>query len=224
MNKLLCNYNKVDITPKTSVYLAGFANREKKSNSVHKALLSQCLVLNTSSSSVCIVSNDFTEIAPKTVNFIKKEVNKTTGLNEQNIYIHSIHTHAAPIMSDMLMKTEDLTENEKYKKWVVNRIIKNCIKTITETEKYKSCKIKIGEGGSSLGICRRSIDPETGKAVIGRNIAVEREQKLIVLQLEDEVRNKPYVTLFNYACHPVCLHETNLAVSPDYIRILLIKI
>ncbi|HJO93772.1 MAG TPA: neutral/alkaline non-lysosomal ceramidase N-terminal domain-containing protein [Victivallales bacterium] len=217
-NCFLCNFNKVDITPDKPVYLSGFANRSDKSSGIHLPLLSLCLLVGGGKNRVCIISNDFMELAPEIVEFISEQIAKKTELDKTDIFIHSIHTHSAPVMSEMLLKNTSSSGNDIYRELTIQKIIDNAVKTVNEKESYTKCSLKVGVGESALGICRRAIDPETGLSVIGKKSSSNAKQKLYVMEFKD-TSGKPYITAVNYACHPVTLHENNLAVSSDYVGV-----
>ncbi|MCP6756933.1 hypothetical protein NL533_35430, partial [Klebsiella pneumoniae] len=63
---------------------------------------------------------------------------------------------------------------------------------------------------------RRSIDPKTGEAVIGKSEEGLCDHQVQILRLVNEKGN-PVTTVFNYACHPVTLGAASRAVSPDYV-------
>ncbi len=214
INHLSCFFNIADITPEGPVYLAGFANRKGTSESIHRPLLTQCLVLKSNQEQVCIIVNDLMEVSPASIRKIIDNITGSTGFPDGHIFIHQTHTHSAPIMDEMGLAWSDA--NNRYRENVLKTISDNAIRTITDTLSFIPCRIKTGHGVCNIGINRRAIDPETGKTIIGESTEGFFDPEVGILQLTN-LENKPVVTLFNYACHPVTLGYENFAVSPDFI-------
>lgn len=211
--ELLYNSSTVDITPDKPVLLAGFANREGLSDTIHHALLSQCVVLRYDTTTVCLITNDLMEMAPKYVATIRRKISEATGTPQSNIILTVSHTHSAPIMDAMGLGWTDA--NEAYKEQTIERIVENAIRTLEDSDGFVSCSLSIGKGLAAINANRRSIDPETGESVIGKSDATV-DQEVKVLQLQDNA-GFPLSTWFNYACHPVVLGFPSTAVSPDFV-------
>lgn len=211
--ELLFNSKTVDITPDKPVLLAGFANREGLSDTIHHALMSQCVVLQYGTVKVCLIANDLMEIAPEYVAEIRKKINEVTGLPQSNIVLTVSHTHSAPIMDAMGLGWSEA--NEAYKEQTIGRIVENAIRTLEDSDGFVSCSLSIGTSIAAVNASRRSIDPETGESTIGESDAVV-DQEVQVLQLRDDAGHS-LSTWFNYACHPVVLGFPSRAVSPDFV-------
>ncbi|TYR32631.1 hypothetical protein FXV77_18665 [Sphingobacterium phlebotomi] len=211
--ELLYNNSTVDITPDSRVLLAGFANRQGPSDTVHHALLSQCVVLQHDTTKICIITNDLMEIAPEYIAEIRKQIHQATGIPASNIILTVSHTHSAPIMDAMGLGWSEA--NDRYRQQVIDQIAQNAIRALKDSSSFVKSGIATGIGTSGISISRRSIDPKTGESVIGEsNISVDQE--ISILQLQDNA-GKALSTWFNYACHPVVLGFPSRAVSPDFV-------
>ena len=110
---IYCNINVADITPKEPLFLAGFANRSGMSESVHRPLKTQCLALRRHNNTICMIFNDLMEVTPDIVKEITQKISDKTRLAQDHIFIHSDHTHSAPIMDNMGIQHSD--DNHLYR-------------------------------------------------------------------------------------------------------------
>ncbi len=214
INHLLCHISVADITPEEPVYLAGFANRKGTSESIHRPLLTQCIVLKSNQEQVCIIVNDLMEVSPASIQKLIDAISGSTGFSGDHIFIHQTHTHSAPIMDEMGLAWSEA--NERYRENTLRTIEDNAIQTIMDTLAFIPCRIKTGSATCKIGINRRAFDPATGEMVIGESATGFFDPEVGILQLSDK-DNNTVVTLFNYACHPVTLGYKNLAASPDFV-------
>ncbi|UCG27752.1 MAG: neutral/alkaline non-lysosomal ceramidase N-terminal domain-containing protein, partial [Bacteroidales bacterium] len=212
--RLYCQVRIADITPEEPVFLAGFANRTGLSEGIHKQLVTQCLVLKSGQEQVCIIVNDLMEVSPVSIREIKDSITTSTGFSPDNIFVHQTHTHSAPIMDEMGLAWSEA--NARYRDKVLEIISSNAIQAIIDSAAFIPCRIKTGHSDCNIGISRRATDPETGKSIIGESLEGHFDPEIGILQLTS-MNNKPVVTIFNYACHPVTLGYENLSVSPDYV-------
>ena len=212
--KIYCNVNVADITPKEPLFLAGFANRSGMSESVHRPLKTQCLALRQNNNTICMIFNDLMEVTPDIVEEITQRTSDKTGLAQDRIFIHSIHTHSAPVMDNMGLEHSEV--NDCYRKEVIKTIAANAVKTLNDSTVFTPFRISTGRSTCDINVNRRAYDPDTGETIIGKSSEGRCDKEVGIVQLSDET-GKSIVTLFNYACHPVTLGYESQAVSPDYI-------
>lgn len=214
MPELFCNTHVAVITPLEPVYLAGFANRNGMSDTIHRALRTKCIVLRNDTTRVCLVFNDLMEVAKKYDDHIRSIIADSTGIPVSHIFIMSSHSHSTPIMDEMHLNSSDA--NDRYRERTISIIAKNAIETIKDDKNFVSCRLQIASGTCMMNTNRRSIDPKTGEAVIGKSeegLCDHEVQALRFINAEENV----IATIFNYACHPVTLGAASKAVSPDYV-------
>ena len=212
--KLKCNCKTIDITPTESLYLAGFANRIEPSTGVHMPLSSRCMIFTIEGATFCIISNDFMEIKKELVNTIKESIARQTSIPLSNIFIHSIHSHSAPIVDGMGMATN--RANSSYQEQTIDQIISNAISTNQDKFGFKNCSIKVGSSESFIAANRRYLDEDSGKVIISTQLNILEDPLVGVIQFVDD-KNKVVASMVNYACHPVSLGPQNTLISPDYV-------
>ncbi|MGC4036772.1 MAG: hypothetical protein QM764_12505 [Chitinophagaceae bacterium] len=212
-NSLLCSVRIDSITPTEPVFLAGFANRNGMSDTVHRPLRTKCVVLKQDTTIVCLIFNDLMEVAKEYDDHIRQMISDSAHIPVSAIFIMSSHSHSTPIMD--LMHLNQSEANDRYREKAINTIAKNAIKAVTDKEKFVACNRETASAMCTMNTNRRAIDPKTGEAVIGKSGAgCDHEVQLLRL-----VSNNGDVltTIFNYACHPVTLGWASKAVSPDYV-------
>ena len=211
---IYCNINVADITPKEPLFLAGFANRSGMSESVHRPLKTQCLALRRHNNTICMIFNDLMEVTPDIVKEITQKISDKTRLAQDHIFIHSNHTHSAPIMDNMGLEHSEA--NDHYRGEVIKTITANAVKTLNDSTVFAPFSISTGHSTCDINVNRRAFDPDTGETIIGKSSEGICDQEVGIVQLSDKA-GKSIITLFNYACHPVTLGYESRAVSPDYI-------
>ena len=212
--ELQCNCKTIDITPTKSLFLAGFANRIGPSTGVHMPLSSRCLIFITECASFCIISNDFMELKKELVNTIKESIASQTSIPLSHIFIHSIHSHSAPIVDNMGMETNEA--NILYQEQTIDQIISNALATYHDTIRFINCRIKVGGVESFIAANRRYFDEDSGKVIISTQLNYLEDPFVGVIQFVDN-KNKVIASMVNYACHPVSLGPQNTLISPDYV-------
>ncbi len=212
--ELECNGQIVDITPRDSLYLAGFANRTGPSTGVHMSLSSRCLIFKMEAAIFCIISNDFMELENKLVTTIKDSIAAQTSIDQSHIFIHSIHTHSAPIMDGMGMATNEA--NTSYLEETLQKIIANAVSTFKDQIGFKTCTLQVGSSESYIAANRRYFDKNSGKIIISTQDNILEDPTVGILQFVDN-KNQVLATLVNYACHPVSLGPQSSLISSDFV-------
>lgn len=211
---LLYQYRATNITPDEPVLLAGFANRAGMSDTVHRKLHSSAVVFKNDTTTTCLIFNDLMEVAPEYIAQIKERITKETGLPGGHIFIMQSHSHSTPIMDGMGLGWSDA--NKRYLAKAVDSIASNAVAAITDTAAYVPVRLNVGTGQCFINTNRRSIDPETGEAVIGKSEEGNCDRTVKALQVTD-LEGHVLQTIFNYSCHPVTLGHKSLAVSSDFV-------
>jgi hypothetical protein len=186
-----------DITPDNpvNVDMAGYDNRKSKSTGVHDPITARCMVINDGKSVVALVSLDFIGLFMKHVEDMKKMIVNETGLKDENIFIHSIHTHSGPEM------LRDDTYNGAYRA-KINRSVTNCILEAFKTSKKATALISAGHSQV--------------KTINRRYPAKKITNKFTTIEFQDTA-HQTISMLLNFGCHPVVLGPDNFKMSADYV-------
>ncbi|PKP60547.1 hypothetical protein CVT91_04930 [Candidatus Atribacteria bacterium HGW-Atribacteria-1] len=85
---------QIEITPVSSVYLAGYDIRKKPSQGVHDNLYAKSIYIENNKEKVALVSLDLVGLPLNIVNKIRKAVKEDVNLD--NVVITCTHTHSGP--------------------------------------------------------------------------------------------------------------------------------
>src|SRR4051812_16160180 len=96
-----------EITPKVSIFLAGYPHVRRYSTGVHDALWSSALCLESGGTRVLIVGNDIIYLSKLSVMRVRRRIAHQTGVPAENILISATHTHSGPKMLDPIATEAD---------------------------------------------------------------------------------------------------------------------
>jgi hypothetical protein len=186
-----------DITPDNpvNVAMAGYDDRPSTSSGIHDPITARCMVINDGKSVVALVSLDFIGLFMKHAEDMKNMIVHETGLKNENIFIHSIHTHSGPEMLG------DDRYNGAYRA-KINRSVTNCILEAFITSKKATAMITTGNSAV--------------KTINRRYPEKKITNKFTTIEFQDTAQHTIGM-LLNFGCHPVVLGPDNLKLSADYI-------
>jgi hypothetical protein len=194
---ILAGSHSVDITPNRSVDLNGYIRRFGKSNGIHDSLLANFLYVESNNTKTLLVSLDILTISLETSDYLRDEISKLLNINREAIILAAIHTHSAvgaPYLRNVGSEDEDWLKD--FKKKIIDG-------SKTAFENRKESELFSYYASSSVGVNRRNsmrgIDTNAPFVVVKQN-------------------SKIIAWLINYNCHAVCLTETNLMISADYVH------
>ena len=186
----------IDITPDHTVDLNGYILRFGKSKGVHDPLSANFFYIESDKKKMLLVSLDILTISLETATKLRNEISKQLGIDKDAIIIAAIHTHSAvgaPYLRNVGTESKDWVE------YFEKQIIEG---SQTAYNNKIECELFAYEAYSSVGVNRRNnlrgIDPFVPF------IIAKKGSTIIAI-------------IINYNCHAVCLTETNLEISADYI-------
>ncbi len=187
----------LDITPKQQVDLNGYILRFGKSQGVHDTLTANFFYIESDKKRVLLVSLDILTIDSETAEELRTEISNLLKIEKGLIILAAIHTHSA-IGSPYLRNVgkESITWLEYFK----SQIIKG---SIAAMHNAVECELFSYEAYSLVGINRRNNDR-----------GIDPNVPFIVARKNDQIIGM----IVNYGCHAVCLTESNLDISADYIN------
>jgi len=187
---------KIDITPKKPVPMAGYSLRKGKSRGILSPLYARIVYLEDNIP-VVIVSLDIIRVDNDLYREISKEVSKTLGLPQKNVFVSATHTHSGPEISTSFWNTTELSEEDiklvmEYRSFLIEQI-KNLVEEIQP---------KLGRlyGG------RTEIDMIASNRINPKG-PVDKECVFLVSEKD--------IIILNFACHPTVLPAENMKFSGD---------
>ncbi|MEW6508553.1 MAG: hypothetical protein AB1432_12510 [Bacteroidota bacterium] len=196
---IVAGTHTADITPKTSVDLNGYILRFGKSQGIHDPLKANFFYIESGKEKMLLASLDILTISSETANKLRNEISIQLKMKKEAIILAAIHTHSA-VGSPYLRNVGE--ESGEWLEDFEKKIVDGC--KIARNSALE-CELYSYEAYSSVGINRRN--PSRG---------IDPYVPFIVARKNSEIT----AMMINYNCHPVCLTESNLLISADYINYL----
>lgn len=188
-----------------------------KSDGIYTNLYSRAIYLSDAKTEILIISNDLCMLPSETQAFIRAEISRHTGINPENIIVHTTHAHAGPAVSEVFNQSN--ADNEDQKK-IIGLIID------AGAGAYKN---KINGSMSSGKTALKGIS--FNRRYVMKNNTVEThpfkddpnlleaegpdDPELNVLMFFDENNNIKGL-LANFVCHLTSNHRKNTKFSADF--------
>jgi hypothetical protein len=201
------------ITPKESIWLAGYGSRTKPSEGKEHDLYVKALALeDPDGNRVVVVTSDLIGIPRSLAVAVAKQVEKKTKLPRERLMITCSHTHCSPALADNLldmypMPPEEAKKiapyTEKVTAWMVGVVVK-------AIESLKPATLEVGQGTAGFAMNRRK---KTDKGFINAaNPDGPVDHDVPVLTVKRD--GKLIAVVFGYACHNTTMQYQLL--SGDY--------
>jgi len=193
---------KNKITPKSSIWMGGYANREKPSEGVSQDLWVKALVIQDQEGSKgIIVTSDLIGFPKNVSDNIIEELRKH-NIERSEIILNSSHTHSGPVVKNSLydiypLDKKDKERIEEYTEWLESEVVKTVLEAY---ENMVPAELFVGQGEAAIGGNRREEDGPYDHSV----------PVLKVVDAEHTVM----AVVFGYACHNTTLG--GLEFSGDY--------
>jgi len=131
------------------------------------------------------------------------KINTTTGIPEENIFVHSSQTHNAPGVDGRVMSPES-------EQWLAGRIA-SLVKSAADSR--RPATLRVGRAPVQVGYNRRLM--KDGQVVMAPNPEGAVVPWVDVLNVCGE-DGKRIAVLFLHAAHPVIVHWSSEATGPDF--------
>ena len=204
IDSLIAGADSVNITPRGSLYLAGYPFVERMSAGVHDPLLSTALFLSTGSERVIFIANDVIFVGKETVARVRRRVSQQTGVPERNIMVTATHTHSGPSTVTFTAGTQDPllpAINTDYVHFMEEGMIAAACNAVD-----KAVPAEIGlVVADATGIGTNRHDP------LGAS-----DMEVPVLLVRNSLDKNPIACMVVCSMHPTVLHEDSVLYSGDF--------
>lgn len=195
MGNIRVGVSKINITPYVGIWLTGFAARFKPSENIHDELYARAIVFDDGKENMAMVTCDILTLDESSIKVVRKMVHELTGLNGENIFVSTTHTHSGPLSSHLRgFGPLDMTWVEILEKKIAGAVISAYMN-------MKEASIGAGKGQASINMNRRG-----GKAI---------DRELGIIKINDR-HGRPIAVIMNYPCHPVIVPWNLHTISADY--------
>jgi len=205
---------KVDITPSSSKWLAGYPPRQ--STGVHDPIFHRVVAMDDGATQFFLASSDLCLFVPSVYDEFALQLKKETGIDPVQVWWSVTHTHSAPEvgphgLARIMMPERYGHEPDVQYTATVQRSLIDAIKEARS--KLTPARLAAGTGFSSANINRRARDPK-GAISLGLNPdgPVDRQIGLIRLEKTD---GAPIALVANYSMHATALGSQNKLISGD---------
>ena len=190
-------YNKLDITPKKQVHMAGYS-RPFQSQGILDPIEINTMALSYHKKLLIISILDSIIIENSVINPVKNMICQKYKLTEDQMIIGCIHTHSAPAYFKPFFE-KTVVEQELQKALV--------LQFINSIEKAVDSMVE-----ASLTIKHTMIDGIYGNR---NTLNGEADKNVYIIDFMNTHSKKSIFSLITLACHPTILNQTNQKLSAD---------
>ena len=202
-------FAKADITPKQSMWLAGYAARTRPSEgTIHPLWLKALALQDAHGHRTVFVASDLLGLPRPMAETIRKEAGRRYGLKRSELMLTSSHTHSGPVLEGTLTDCYPLTENDLQP---IREYSQSLEKTAVDAigvalSSLRPVLLKTGQGETGFAANRRNNKEQEGarRLEAGLALAGPVDHTVPVLALQDE-SGKTVGMVFGYACHNTTL-------------------
>jgi hypothetical protein len=205
---------KVDITPSSSKWLAGYPPRQ--STGVHDRIFHRVVAMDDGATQFFLASSDLCLIAPSVYDQFAAQLKKEAGIDPLHVWWTVTHTHSAPEVGPHGLARVMMPERYEHEPDAdyTATVQRTLIDAVREARaKLAPARLAVGTGFSSANINRRARDPE-GTISLGLNPdgPVDRQIGLIRLEM---LNGTPIALIANYSMHATALGPQNKLITGD---------
>jgi len=206
---------KVNVTPQESMWLAGYAARNRASEGVLMDLWVKALVLEDANGyRSVLVTADLLEFPKQMSDRIRKQLNDKLGWHKSQIILNASHSHSAPVLFHSALiemyplSAQDKEKIDRYSQTLEQQIIDMVVKT---SQSLEPVTLSAGNGIARIQVNRRN--NAEGRLTPTMELKGPHDASVPVLKVTD-ASGKIKAVAFGYACHSTTLDI--YLVSGDY--------
>ncbi|MBZ5596677.1 MAG: neutral/alkaline non-lysosomal ceramidase N-terminal domain-containing protein [Acidobacteriia bacterium] len=205
---------KVDITPSSSKWLAGYPARQ--STGVHDHIFHRIVALDDGRTQFFLISSDLCLFAPSVYDEMTARLKRETGIEPLQVWWTVTHTHSAPevgphgLLKVIMPERYNHEPDQEYTAWV-EKVLIDGIKAARAN--LAPARLAVGTGFSAANINRRARDVD-GHISLGLNPDGPTDRQIGLIRLE-HLDGTPIALIANYSMHGTALGQENTLISGD---------
>lgn len=197
---------KVSITPEQSMWMAGYASRNRPSEGKRVDLWAKALAVEDSKGNRAVfVSTDLVGIRKRMSENVRNRIEKQYGLKRAQIILNSSHTHTGPETESsrhiFALDSKELTKIDNYAKKLEDKLV-NLVGQALKA--LQPAKLFSGNGVTRFQVNRRNNKEAT--LIQQTELNGPNDYAVPVIKVTDK-NNKIIAVLFGYACHNTVLAD-----------------
>ncbi len=198
---------KIDMTPTESMWLAGYASRDKPSDGVLHPLWVKALALQDAEGHrAVLITSDHLGIPKRMSDTIRDRIKEKLGLERAQVILSGSHTHSGPVLDDSLMciypvGEADVQKIKTYSRWLEDQTVSVAEQAFAH---LTPVQLASGHGVTRFAVNRRNnkeadvLNTHDFKGPVDHDVPV-----IHVTKAEGGL----LAVVFGYACHNTTLCE-----------------
>jgi Neutral/alkaline non-lysosomal ceramidase, N-terminal len=211
---------KVNITPQHSLWMAGYAARTHASEGTLLELHAKALALEDETGHrAVLVTTDLLGLPGSVGEVVATRVKQKYGLNRDQLFLNSSHTHSGPVIGTMLSAAYEGKQGINAEQWeavktYTGHLEDQMVKVVGDAlHKLQPAALSLGHGEADFAINRR-VKTATGYVGgVNRDGPVDHGVPILVVRNQ---RGKILGIIFGYACHNTTIGSDFYKFSGDY--------
>lgn len=197
---------RVVITPKKSMWLAGYGGRNRPSEGTLHDLWAKALAVeDANGKKAVLVTTDLLGIPKNLSDRIRERLNKEFNLSKAHVILNSSHTHTGPALQSSLPDVYPLNASQQedvvsYTNWVEDKIVNLVGEALSSMEPVQ---LFAENGVTRFQVNRRNNDESTLDQQAELN--GPNDYAVPVIKVVNGAGNLVAIA-FGYACHPTVLN------------------
>ncbi len=207
---------RIDITPKTPIWMSGYGDRKHASEGVIHPLWAKALAIeDPKQNRVVIVTTDLIGLPRAISDVVAARALKQFDLDRSHLLLNSSHTHTGPLVRKNLQTMFELGDEDKRRIDVYGtELTDNLVSVIgAALGKLEPVQLSYGMGAAHFGVNRREPTPNGVKIGVNPSGPVDPDVPVIRVTGVDGTLK---AVLFAYACHNTTLTGQFYQLSGDY--------
>ena len=197
----------VDITPRQSLWMAGFAARTQPSQGTAQPLHAKALAIeDLRRQRVVVVTLDLLGVTAGMADRIGAAVAKQHRVPRERLLLASSHTHSGPVVDTQLMVAYDVTPQQVRDVEAYTATLEQQIVDVVGQAIRKLAPATLHAGQTTAGFAANRRVQYTPDGPVDHRVPM----------LRVDVGGKAIAILFSYACHNTTLPATNVEWHGDY--------
>ena len=201
---------KVAITPVGTMWLNGYASREKPATGMVHDLWAKVLVIEeTENNRVIIVTVDLLGLSHEIVEAVYSQLAVKYHINRSQLIMNASHTHSGPVIWPCLDVVFKFNDAEQAAVVAYSQVVtKKIVDLVSEAMgKLIPAKLSTGRGSAGFAVNRRNLRDHNNNGPTDNDV--------LVLKVAD-LKGAPMAVLFGYACHNTTVVDDNYLFNGDY--------
>jgi hypothetical protein len=199
--------SSIDITPETSLWMAGYAARKQPSEGVALPLRAKALALRSGDRTSVLVTADLLGLTARVTDRLAADVRRRHGLGRADILFNASHTHCGPIVDGQLSVAYDLSQAQWAAAGEYTAFLERKLTAVIDraVSRLRPARISFARGEARFARNRRVTFTPDGPV----------DHSVPVLRVDD-AGGDPVAVVFGYACHNTTLQAAFVQYHGDY--------